>query len=336
MDRRRFLKYAGATAAVVGASALGLNYLTERSPSTTSQTSSTTLTPRVSTTTVSFISSSESVQLASLQGRLFFDYNGNGIQDAGEPAVPGAKVQLIDDAWKVVIETLTDSAGDYKLEDVPVGRYTFSFSADRKFRNICRSVKESRAIDTGYVLNLNTGYLDDMPLVKNQKMDFGLMEGYLTLPFPRGTQEFRQRSYVDVGGRNGPTDWQGKTQTYPLHQGTDFFVPEGTKILAAGPGMVTLNRYEQDNGNVMGIDHINGDMTWYAHLNSGVGKLDEMVSRGTVIGLSGHTGKLSGKWPHVHFGVYKGGRSMIDPYRDLLSPNSVSLWTVDNKPQYPF
>jgi murein DD-endopeptidase MepM/ murein hydrolase activator NlpD len=272
------------------------------------------------------------VQLASLQGRLFFDYNGNGIQDAGEPAVLGAKVQLTDNAQKVVTVTLTDSAGDYKLEDVPAGRYGLSLLADKKFRYMCRSVKEFRAIDTGYVLNLNTGYLDDMPLVKNQKMDFGLMEGYLTLPFPRGTQEFRQRSYVDVGHGN-VGDWQGKTQTYPLHQGTDFFVPEGTKILAAAPGMVTSNRYEEDNGNVMGIDHLNGDMTWYAHLNSGVGRLDEMVSRGHVIGLSGHTGRLSGNWPHVHFGVYK--RSMIDPYRDLLDPNSVSLWTVDNEPQYP-
>jgi hypothetical protein len=85
MDSRRFLKYAGATAAVVGASALGLNYLTEQSPSITSQTSPTTLTPRLSTTIASPTSSSELVQLASLHGRLFFDYNGNGVQDGEEP-----------------------------------------------------------------------------------------------------------------------------------------------------------------------------------------------------------------------------------------------------------
>jgi hypothetical protein len=32
MDRRRFLKYAGATAAVVGVSALGLDYVLRPSP----------------------------------------------------------------------------------------------------------------------------------------------------------------------------------------------------------------------------------------------------------------------------------------------------------------
>jgi hypothetical protein len=30
-----------------------------------------------------------------LSGVVFFDYNGNGIQDVKEPAVAGAKIQLV-------------------------------------------------------------------------------------------------------------------------------------------------------------------------------------------------------------------------------------------------
>jgi len=98
MNRRRFLKYAGATAAAVGASALGLSYISQQSPSMVSPTASTTSTARELTTTSSSLSSSlssstEAIQLASLQGKLFFDYNGNGVQDAGEPAVQGASAQ---------------------------------------------------------------------------------------------------------------------------------------------------------------------------------------------------------------------------------------------------
>ena len=64
-------------------------------------------------TSVSSTSSSPA-QLASLEGRLFFDYNGNGIQDPEEPAVPNAKLSLV---GPVKFEALTDSAGDYKIED---------------------------------------------------------------------------------------------------------------------------------------------------------------------------------------------------------------------------
>jgi len=116
MNRRRFLKYAGATAAVVGASTLGLDYLSKQSPSSVTPTTSTTTTRQLTTTSSVSNTSTQTTQLASLQGRLFFDYNGNGIQDGEEPPVAGALVQLKDSTGTVIAETLTDSSGDYKLD----------------------------------------------------------------------------------------------------------------------------------------------------------------------------------------------------------------------------
>ncbi len=77
------------------------------------QQTSETLIPTSSSLSAASVSTS-SAQLAFLEGRLFFDYNGNGIQDPGEPAVPNAKLSLV---GPLKFEALTDSAGDYKIED---------------------------------------------------------------------------------------------------------------------------------------------------------------------------------------------------------------------------
>jgi hypothetical protein len=142
LNRRKFLKYAGTSAAVVGASALGLNYFSQQSPLMMISTTSTTLVPRRTTTSVSLSTSTESVQLASLQGGLFFDYNGNGVQDGEEPAVTGAAIQLRDLVGAIIAETFTDSSGDYKLEDIKAGSYRVRVVADKRFGYMCMSPSE--------------------------------------------------------------------------------------------------------------------------------------------------------------------------------------------------
>lgn len=84
MDRRRFLKSAGATAAVVGASALGLDYLTSNQRSLTLLTESTSRTPTTQTTsevlttesiTTQASSTSISGEFVKLQGDKFLYQN---------------------------------------------------------------------------------------------------------------------------------------------------------------------------------------------------------------------------------------------------------------------
>jgi hypothetical protein len=362
MNRRRFLKYAGATAAVVGASALGLNYVSQQSSFMMSPTTSTTLVPRLTTTSASLSTSTESVQLASLQGRLFFDYNGNGVQDGGEPAVAGASVQLKDNVGDVVAEALSNSSGDYGLEDVRAGAYRLCVEADKKFLYTCRSAGEFRPVLQGH----------DILLDENATVNLGLMEGFLTLPFKRGT-EFRQSIYVDLDPSLGVRDWKGGDFTYDGHKGIDYDMPQGQQIVAAAPGTVIEaedgfpnnprasdpNLGLREDGNRVIIDHGNGFRSIYAHLHSGL-KVDprpltlscgdsdnlEKVERGQVIALSGNTGtKTMG--PHLHFQINEYDRCgdwghPLDPFRDLYygkhgltpSSDSVSLWTKDNDPQY--
>jgi hypothetical protein len=109
LNRRRFLKYAGATAAVVGASALGLDHPVSNSQIASQQATHNQILLSSSLATAS-VSSSSLTQLLSLQGRLFFDYNGNGIQDGDDPCAQNARVKMQDNSAQVIAEVLTDSS----------------------------------------------------------------------------------------------------------------------------------------------------------------------------------------------------------------------------------
>lgn len=344
MNRRKFLKYAGTSAAVVGASALGLDYivqensptvnLTTQTTSLTSTKSSAATTRELTTTSTSLSTSTQATQPASLQGRLFFDYTGNGKQDyitdgPQEPAVPNAKVQLKDSVGKVVAEAVTDSAGDYRLEDVRAGSYKVSIEADKKFRYMCTSAEEFRAVTKGYDVRL-----DDPK--KSKQMDIGLMEGYLTLPFARGTVEYSPRTYVDVDTSiDYYRDWRGGFVSRNGHLGTDFQVAENTPIRSASLGRVSESFYSADDGNTIAIQDSEGHLEIYCHLNTREVPVNRRVNRGDRIGLSGTTGKLA-TFPHLHFQFGGFGSKRIDPYRDVLDPKSKCWWTKDNDPQYPF
>ena len=56
------------------------------------------------------------------------DVNKNGIQDSGEPGIPGVTVQLLDSGNKVVASTSTDSSGKYSFTVQP-GDYNVKFTA---------------------------------------------------------------------------------------------------------------------------------------------------------------------------------------------------------------
>ncbi|MBO9704894.1 MAG: carboxypeptidase regulatory-like domain-containing protein, partial [Arthrobacter sp.] len=74
-------------------------------------------------------------QNGSLGDKVWKDDNGDGIQDANEPGVSGVTVQLLDadgqpvnDANGKPITTTTDSNGNYKFSDLPLGTYKVKFS----------------------------------------------------------------------------------------------------------------------------------------------------------------------------------------------------------------
>ena len=89
------------------------------------------------------------------------------------------------------------------------------------------------------------------------------------------------------------------------HSGTDIAVPEGTPILAAADGTVTIANALDSWGGSYGyhvkLDHGGGLTTLYAHCSSICVTAGQQVKAGEVIAYVGHTGRATG--PHLHFEV---------------------------------
>ena len=90
------------------------------------------------------------------------------------------------------------------------------------------------------------------------------------------------------------------------HTGTDIACAEGTPILAAADGTVTvangLDSWGGGYGYYIQIDHGGGLETLYAHCSSICVTTGQQVQVGEVIGYVGHTGRATGS--HLHFEIH--------------------------------
>lgn len=84
-----------------------------------------------------------------------------------------------------------------------------------------------------------------------------------------------------------------------LHTGIDLSLPEGTPIIAAGPGRVIRTGETKVNGRFLIIDHGHGVTTAYLHNERVLVVEGQHVSAGTFVSLSGNTGRSTG--PHLHY-----------------------------------
>jgi murein DD-endopeptidase MepM/ murein hydrolase activator NlpD len=94
------------------------------------------------------------------------------------------------------------------------------------------------------------------------------------------------------------------------HNGVDFAGKEGANVIAVASGVVTWTGKKQGYGQMVELDHGEGFITRYAHNKKNLVNAGDAVKKGEVIGLMGSSGRSTG--PHVHFEVYKNGRS-VDP-----------------------
>ena len=104
------------------------------------------------------------------------------------------------------------------------------------------------------------------------------------------------------------------------HTGTDIACAEGTPILAAADGMVTvvngLDSWGGSYGYYIQIDHGGGLETLYAHCSSICVTTGQQVQSGEVIGYVGHTGRATGNHLHLEVSV-DGNRADVLRYFTL-------------------
>jgi len=102
-----------------------------------------------------------------------------------------------------------------------------------------------------------------------------------------------------------------------IHKGLDISgTGRGSPIYAANNGVVTVAEYHSYNGYYIYINHNNGYLTEYAHMDSLKVKVGQVVEAGQVIGTMGDTGFSTGV--HLHFGIWSGHPASGVAYNPLL------------------
>ena len=95
------------------------------------------------------------------------------------------------------------------------------------------------------------------------------------------------------------------------HYGLDIAAPEGTPVLAASSGVISLAHENMFfTGKTILIDHGFGVSTIYVHLSEISVEVGQRVKRGQLVGRVGMTGRATG--PHLHWGL-SWGQVRLDP-----------------------
>src|SRR5699024_1924319 len=115
-----------------------------------------------------------------------------------------------------------------------------------------------------------------------------------------------------------------------FHTGSDFSAPDGTPILAAADGTVTVSEYSDAAGGIVVIEHtIDGSTVATAYVHSwehGIHvTVGDRVAAGQHIADVGSSGMSTG--PHLHFEVREGGTDgeYIDPAAWLNDHDAADL-----------
>ena len=119
-------------------------------------------------------------------------------------------------------------------------------------------------------------------------------------------------------------DWNTDTFWYEpwgksgVHKGIDIFAAKGAKLNSATHGLVVYRGEISLGGKVILILGPGWKLHYYAHLDSSVVDLFDIVSSGETIGTVGDSGNAKGKQPHLHYSIMT-----LVPY----------IWRIDSTTQ---
>ena len=104
------------------------------------------------------------------------------------------------------------------------------------------------------------------------------------------------------------------TRDLSFHDGVDIGAPYGSPVIATGKGKIISSGWDTYLGNCVRVDHGNGTVTVYGHLQKTSVSVGDVVAKGTEVGKLGSTGRSTGA--HVHYEVRINGKA-VDPRRYL-------------------
>lgn len=207
-----------------------------------------------------------------------------------------------DEQWIAVVGIpLAEKPGELKLKvSTPSGTTEVPFSiADKSYRTQHLTIKNQRQVEPNP---------DDLKRISGEtkRSDVALSKFTVTdipsLQLVSPVDGVRSDSYGSRRVFNG--------QPRNPHSGMDIAAAKGTPIRSPAAGTVVEAGDFFFNGNTLYIDHGDGLVTMYCHLDTIKVKLGDRVAQGDLIGTVGATGRVTG--PHLHWGVAL-NRAMVDP-----------------------
>ncbi len=241
---------------------------------------------------------------------LAVDRNDNAFTVAEEPAQLEARVLMKSAEIRSSLFGATDAAG---LPDAVATQIADMFSTDIDFHRDLRKgdrfsvvyevlYHRGEAVKTGRVLAAE--FINQGKTYRAVYFNYAENQGAYYTPdgrnlrkqFLRSPLEFSRVTSGFTLARLHPV-----LQTWRAHKGIDYGAPSGTRVKAAGDGLVEFAGRQGAYGNLVVLRHQSKYTTWYGHL-SGFAKgmrKGKRVAQGEVIAFVGATGLATG--PHLHY-----------------------------------
>jgi murein DD-endopeptidase len=112
------------------------------------------------------------------------------------------------------------------------------------------------------------------------------------------------------------------------HNGVDFPVHVGTKVVATGDGVIVKAARSPSTGIYIVLRNSSRYSSVYMHLSKALVKPGQKVTMGQAIALSGNTGRTTG--PHLHYEFHINNRA-VNPLRADLPINNAGQATKNQK-----
>jgi murein DD-endopeptidase MepM/ murein hydrolase activator NlpD len=132
-------------------------------------------------------------------------------------------------------------------------------------------------------------YLKVRKIIKNKTDQFDSNFNFLSPIQSVITSAYGKRRFINNNERSP-------------HKALDLRGAVGREIFAPKTGKVVLAENHFYGGNKVILDHGGGLFTAYSHMSEILVKSEDVVAAGTVIGLVGMTGRVTG--PHLHWEVF--------------------------------
>lgn len=208
-------------------------------------------------------------------------------------------------AWAIIGIPLNQKIGKVNYE---VDGKSFSFSInDKAYKEQHLTVKRKHS---------NPSEDQIKRIQKESKLS---REAFSTFSNVNGGKNFKHFLLPTQGPISSPFGLKRFFNKQPRrpHSGIDIAAARGSNIIAPADGEIILTGNFFFNGNSIFIDHGQGLITMYCHMDQLDSNTGDIVKAGDIIGKVGSTGRATG--PHLHWTVSL-NNSRIEPLLLLAKP----------------